>query len=377
MGEIILFALVFLVVYVYAGYPFLLWVIGAFQKRPTQKAAFYPSISILIAAHNEARNIRETIENKLGLNYPAEKLEVIVVSDASMDGTDDIVKRMSARNVHLLRQEPRQGKTAALNLAAARAEGEILVFSDANSLYQEDALKELMTNFADPQVGYVTGRMEYVTAKDSCIGDGTSGYMSYENWLRELETAVGSIVGVDGGIDAVRKSLYSPMDPSLLPDLILPLGVVEKGYRVIYEPNAVLHEEALDESEKEYEMRIRVALRAFHAIWHKRALLNPFRYGLYPLKLLSHKLLRYLVGYFLVLILLCSIIIQRPWSLLFAAAQIAVYLSAIFLLGNPPERMPRLFRYLYYFCLINFASAIAFILFLAGQKKAVWTPRQG
>jgi cellulose synthase/poly-beta-1,6-N-acetylglucosamine synthase-like glycosyltransferase len=376
MGEAILFSLALLLVYIYAGYPFLIRLIGLVRRRPVAKAPSCPSLSIIIAAYNEAGSIQKTIENKLSLRYPAEKMEIVVVSDSSTDGTDEIVKSLSAGNLRLLRQEPRQGKTAALNLAVAQARGEILVFSDANSLYHEDVLSEIMSNFADPRVGYVTGRMEYVTS-DSVIGTGTSGYMNYENRLRTLETAVGSIVGVDGGIDAMRKSLYQSIDPSLLPDLVLPLNVVESGYRVVYEPNAVLYEEALAQSDQEYQMRIRVALRAFHALWHKKALLNPFRYGLYPLQIVSHKLLRYLVGYVLAAIFLCSVLIQKPWSLAFAAIQLAMYLSALLLVGITPARMPRLFRYLFFFCLLNFASAVAFLMFLAGQKKVVWTPRQG
>ena len=142
----------------------------------------------------------------------------------------------SANGVHLIRQEPRAGKTLALNLAVGRAKGEIIVFSDANSSYSPDALRCLVENFNDPEVGYVTGKMIYTNPDGSPVGDGCTAYMKYENFLRTLETRIGSMVGVDGGIDAVRKSLYRPMNPDQLPDFVLPLRVVEQGFRVVYEP---------------------------------------------------------------------------------------------------------------------------------------------
>jgi len=376
--ESILIILLATVVYVYAGYPFLMWLIGFARSREIRKAEHYPSVSIVIAAHDEANAIHRTIENKLDIDYPREKREIIVVSDASTDGTDEIVKSFIDKGVRLIRQEPRQGKTAALNRAAAEATGEILIFSDANSIYDDNAIKELAFNFADPHVGYVTGRMEYVASADSHVGTGSNSYMKYENRLRCLETRVGSVVGVDGGIDAVRKNLYTPMDPSLLPDFVLPLNIVEKGYRVIYEPNAILNEEALNQTSDEYRMRIRVALRSFHALWYKRRLFNPFRFGLYSLQLFSHKLLRYLVGFIMIAILLASIAAQEPWSLAFAGVQAMCYLLALIgLWQNRTRRVHRGFRYPFYFCLINAASSVAFLKFLAGRKQVLWSPRRG
>ncbi len=175
---------------------------------------------------------------------------MIVISDASDDGTDEIVGRVASEHpgrVRLLRQEPREGKTAALNLAVPQARGEIVVFADANSIYGPDALRRLARNFADPAVGYVTGKMVYVNPDGSLVGDGCSAYMKLENWLRAQETRIGSVVGVDGGVDAVRRRLYRPMRADQLPDFVLPLAVVEQGARVVYEPDALLTEHALVE----------------------------------------------------------------------------------------------------------------------------------
>jgi len=371
--------LVGLIIFEYAGYPFLLWLIGTVRRRPVRKGDVSPSVTIVIAARNEAESIRATIENKLELAYPHDKMSVIVVSDCSEDGTDEIVREFSGDRVRLLRQEPRQGKTAALNLAAQHARGEVLVFSDANSIYAKDALERLVANLADPEVGYVTGKMVYVTRRGSVVSEGCSTYMKYENVLRALETRVGSVVGVDGGIDAVRRELYTTMDPAVLPDFVLPLNVVEQGFRVVYEPTAVLREDALAHAAGEYRMRVRVSLRAFHAIWRKRNLLNPLRHGLFSIQLLSHKLLRYWVGFLMLVVLLLSIaLVRTTWVNVFLGVQLVCYGMA---LGgwylDRRGRSPKLFYIPFYFCLVNIAAAEAFVRFLKSEEQVVWTPRKG
>jgi len=226
--------------YIYIGYPFVLFVLSLIRTKEIKKGKHVPFISILIAAYNEKEHIGRTIENKLSLSYPKNRYEIIVVSDGSSDGTDEIIRTYEDEGVTLLRQEPRAGKTSALNLGVSRAKGRIIVFADANSIYSRDALKMITRNFKDPDVGYVTGKMIYENPDGTVNGDGCSAFMKYENALRALETKVGSVVGVNGGIDAVRRSLYRPMRQDQLPDFVLPLRVVEQGYRVVYEPEAIL-----------------------------------------------------------------------------------------------------------------------------------------
>src|SRR5690606_17935216 len=221
---------------------------------------FQPKITVLIPAFNEAAVIEGTIRNKLAQNYPADCLEVIVISDESEDGTDAIVNAIASEDerVRLIRQIPRQGKTAGLNLAVPQATGEIIIFSDANGHYHPDAVQHLVDCFQDPEVGYATGKMIYVNSDGSVIGDGCSAYMKYENHMRALETDVSSVVGVDGGIDAIRKELYQPMNADQLPDFVLPLKVVTQGKRVVYCDKALLNEETLNNSTSEFKMRVRV-----------------------------------------------------------------------------------------------------------------------
>lgn len=375
---IVFFFCSFMILYVYLGYPLLALILSLMRNRTVKKADYLPTVSILIAAYNEESCIGTTIENKLKLSYPKEKMEIIIVSDGSTDRTDEIVRRYASDGVKLLRQEPRSGKTSALNMAAPYSNGELLVFSDANSIYGPDALEKLVQNFSDQSIGYVTGTMIYTNPDGSTIGDGCSAYMKYENALRSIETKLGAVVGVDGGIDAVRRSLYKPMSPDQLPDFIIPLKVVEQGYRVVYEPEALLKEPSLSKRKDEYKMRVRVALRALWALYDMRQLLNPKGNWLFAWQLWSHKLLRYHCFFFMLGLYIGSMFL---WNL-------GIFYKVLFLLQNlvylgaliSPMFEKRGYRFLYifhYFILLNSAAAHAFVKFLLGDKQVIWTPRKG
>lgn len=380
MLSMLFFLSVALVLYVYAGYPLLVRLFGTVRSRPIRKEPFEPMVTVIIPAYNEEKHIGRTITNKLALNYPREKLEILVVSDGSTDGTDSIVKDYAEEGVRLLRQEPRGGKTLGLNAAIREAGGEIIFFSDANSLHHPDALRELVANFADPQVGYVTGKMIYTNPDGSVIGDGCSAYMRYENMIRLRETKIGSIVGVDGGVDAVRRSLYVPMQADQLPDFVLPLSVIDQGYRVVYEPEALLCEDALSTAADEYRMRVRVSLRALWALYDMRRLFLPGGDLVYSWQLWSHKILRYLSFLFLLGALLTNLALldKGPLFVITLLGQAAFYLGAV--LSPILERFGRGNRLLYlayYFSIINMAAAHAFIKFVLGKKIVVWSPRKG
>jgi len=374
-----------MLVYVYAGYPLLARLLGGLVRRRVWSAEpgeHLPSITVLIAAYNEAGHIETTVRNKLEQDYPSDKLDIIVISDESDDGTDDIVAGIGDPRVRLIRQVPRAGKTSALNLAMPEATGEVIVFSDANSLYAPDTIKNLVAPLADPKVGYVTGRMVYKAPDGSLTGEGCSAYMRYENNLRAWETNLGSIVGVDGGVDAMRREIYRPMNADQLPDFVQPLTVREQGYRVVYEPRALLYEDALAEVADEFRMRVRVSLRAFHALKDKAALLNPFTFGLFAWQLWSHKVLRYLAFLFLAGALVSNVIlILQPgysvtWNLLLLG-QTFFYGLARYgqTMNSHGQQPPRLVGLIYYLCVLNLASARAFWQFLQGRKQVTWKPR--
>ena len=376
----IFWAAIGILIYIYLGYPLLVFLLGGIFRRGVKKGVDFPFVSIVIAAYNEEAHIRQTVENKLCLEYPEDKLEILVVSDGSTDDTDSIVRDFNGKRVRWFRQEPRQGKTAALNLAVRETRGDILVFSDANSIYSPDAVKKLVSNFSDETVGYVTGKLIFSHTDGSTVGDGCTKYMRYENLLRESESSIGSIVGVNGGIDAVRKNLYEPMRPDQLPDFVLPLKVVEMGFRVVYEPEAVLMEEALKQTSDEYRMRVRVALRSLHAIRDMKHLMNPLKYGAFAWQFFSHKTLRYLAFLFLLVAYVTNLALWEGGGIYRTgfAAQTLLYLSAMVgWLIEKAKKGNKIFYIPFYFCLLNVASADAFVKVLQGRRQVVWNPRKG
>jgi len=270
----------------------------------------------------------------------------------------------------LIRQDPRQGKTAALNLGRERATGEIVVFSDANSRYEPASLSRLVEVFEDPEVGYVTGTLKYLNPRKSGTAASCGAYMRYENWLRWLETRVGSTVGVNGGIDAVRRSLYAPMRPDQLPDFILPLRVVEQGYRVVYCPQAISSEEALDSARDEFRMRVRVSLRSLNALVEMRHLAWWPKGRMFAFQLLVHKVFRYLLFVPLSVALAANIaaaLLAEPWYQALLAVHLLFYLVAVLRVSSLPA----------FFLVTNAAAAVAFIKLLRGERQAKWQPRKG
>jgi len=375
-----LWVFLFLAGYPYVVYPVLVRLLAVIRARPPHRAVFEPTVTVVIAAYNEADVIEQTVLNKLAQQYPEDKLDVIVVSDGSDDETDQIVNRLAVpgSRVRLIRQEPRQGKTAALNRAVSTADSDIIVFSDANSRYAADAIARLMQPLADNRVGYVTGQMTYTDATGAPAEDGGSAYMRYENSLRRYESRIGSVVGVDGGIDAVRRSLYVPMNPDQLPDFVLPLNIVESGYRVVYEPDAILFEESLASGLSEYRMRVRVALRALWAIWDKRGLLNPVRFPLFSWQLASHKLLRYLGVFPLLLTFGVALAGAGDKASHLLVTMVFCIGGIAALLGFMDRfRSNKLFRFLHFFLLLNLSNLVACVRFLKGEKIVVWRPRLG
>jgi len=383
IAVVVLVASLVWLAYTYFGYPLILKLVARPRAAADREREAVPRVTVVTAAYDEVDVIGATIANKLDSDYPADRLDVMVVSDGSTDGTDDVVRGFEPTHpgrVRLIRQEPRQGKTSGLNLAVPEARGEIVVFADANSIYEPDAIRHLVAAFGDPHVGYVTGKMIYVDEDGSVTGDGCTAYMRYENALRALETRVGSVVGVDGGIDAVRRELYRPMRADQLPDFVLPLSVVEQGYRVAYEPRAVLREEALTSSGREYRMRVRVTLRALWALLDHRGLFDPFRHPVFGWQLASHKLLRY--GAFVpqaLAFVANAVLLPRgdAFAWLFVA-QLAFYglaglgyVAARRGVSVPVATAP------YYLTLLNAACAHATWKFLRGEKQVLWQPRVG
>ncbi|MGQ0734879.1 MAG: glycosyltransferase [Acidobacteriota bacterium] len=361
--------------YVYGGYPLLLRLVAWVRPaRPLELADITPSVSLVISAHNEAAAIKDRIENALALTYPPDRLEIVVVSDASTDGTDDIVSRYAPQGVKVVRQSQRRGKTAGLNCTVPLLNGEIVVFSDANVTYEPDAVLKLVRNFADPTVGCVTGEARYRTGGTSVADIGERAYWNYEIQIKRLETAVGSMVGGDGAIYSIRRSLWRTLPEDAINDFLNPLQIVEAGRRAVYEPAALCYEESAGGMRAEYRRRIRIVSRSWRAVFQAPGVLNPLRVGVFAWALVSHKLLRWLSGPLLVLATVGAIgtlaTELRPHPVLTPLA-----LTATALMGA--TRAGRWLGGMFaYFIVINAASTVGVVKGCLGRVTGVWeTPR--
>ncbi len=363
--------------YTYIGYPLFVYLISLIVPKSVAKAEIEPRVTILITAYNEEKAIRSKLENTLAIEYPKDKLEILVASDGSNDKTDEIVKEFSQRGVKLFHQVGRKGKTYTQNKAVEKATGEIILFSDATTDYQPNVLREIVPNFADDKIGCVAGKLIYVDRDDSDVGKGAKSYWNYEIFIKENESRACSLIGASGCLYAVRKSAYQPMYAEACSDFLICTVVYRQGLRSVYEPNAICTEETNNRTDKELKMRVRVISQTFTDLWRNVDMMNPFKSGFYALELISHKVFRYAVPIFLALILLTSSILTFS-SLFFAIiliVQILFYAMAFvaWVLEKTGMRLGVL-AIPQYFVLANFASVVGFYKFLKGERYAAWEP---
>jgi len=362
--------------YTYAGYVLLLWLIVQLRgTREVRKREVRPRVSLVISAYDEASIIRQKLENALALQYRGGRLEIVVVSDESTDGTDDIVLGYASRGVRLERRPVRGGKTAGLNHVVPALDCDIVVFSDANAMYAPDAIEKLVRNFADPEVGCVTGEARYLERDDSPADAGERAYWDYEIRIKRLETAVGSMVGGDGAIYAIRKELWQTLPADAINDFLNPLQIVAAGWRGVYEPQAICYEETAGGVSREYRRRVRIVSRSWRAIFQAPGVLNPFKVGLFALSVVSHKVLRWFSGAFLVVGTLAGLgLVASTTQMSAAGVLIVTAVAGVVYLLLPPVR--RTVQLGVYFVAITGASVIGLVKGSLGRVSGIWsTPR--
>ena len=365
--------------YAYVGYPALLKLMSWLRPRPprVREPEVWPFISITVPAYNEERAIGSTLEALLAADYPADRRQVLVVSDASTDRTDEIARGYEGRGVQLHRLPVRGGKTAAENAARGLLRGDVIVNTDASVRIAPNALKPLIARFADPEVGVASGCDVSVTPASGDLNVGESGYVGYEMWVRDLETRVDSIVGASGCFYAIRKPLHMALVPEALSrDFAAALIAREHGYRAVSVSEAVCFVPRIRSLRSEYRRKVRTLTRGLETLWFKRHLMNPVRYGRFAWMLVSHKLLRWLAPWGLVLAL-------AGWLLLAAAlasALAALPLAAIALLAVAgwwwPERRraPWIVTVPAYAAVGIAAALVAWFRALRGELNPVWEP---
>jgi len=371
-----------LCVYTYVGYPVLLQLLGSLgrRRRAQSPPREWPLVSITIPVHNEAEVIASTLERVLEVDYPVERRQILVVSDASSDQTDDIVSRFAPRGVELLRLPERRGKTTAENVARAHLRGDIIVNTDASVRIHPQALKALVTRFADPTVGVASGRDVSVTHGDPRANAGESAYVGYEMWVRDLETRVSGIVGASGCLYAVRAELHRQAVPGdLSRDFGSALLARRRGLRAVSVPEAVCFVPRGASLRQEYRRKVRTMARGLRTLWALRALLNPLRYGLFAWMLWSHKLCRWLVPWAALVALgaVGTLAPDTPWTRVVLGATVGVVALAGVGWWWPTKQrggIPGMFALPAYAVSGNIAALHAWLLAVSGVGTAVWEP---
>ena len=382
MGDLLIIAPMMVIAYVYIGYPTILWLLTrVYERKEIRKSDVAPTVTLIISAYNEERVIGRKLENSLDLDYPRERLQIMVVSDASSDATDRIVESYRDQGVRLLRMPSRGGKTVGLNAAMNILTTDIVFFSDANILYQKDVIRLMASNFADPAVGCVSGDSRYTSGGNSAANVQEIGYWGYERFIRALESRLGSTVGGDGAILAIRRTLYTPLSRDAINDFITPLQIVAKGYRAIFEPTAAGLEEPAGGFMREFRRKRRIVNRSWHGLMGVPAVLNPRRVGLFAWQVVSHKMLRWLVLPLLLLGVAAaaggvgSAWLGRAIMWSFLGSLVLALMGAMV-----PQRSGKLATLTHaalYFYVTNIAATLGIVAALTGKVEVTWRPERG
>lgn len=367
-------------VYVYAGFPLLVILRGRLHPRPFTRGRIEPKVSMIIAAHNEADVIGAKVESVLSLDYPQERLEIVIASDGSDDGTNEILRRHANGRVRVL-ELGRVGKAAALNAAVDAAAGDVLVFTDANSILGAEALRELVEPLADPRIGGVAGNQVYFKPRsgDSSVV-GEQSYWNFDRALKQAQSAAGSVTGATGALYAIRRGLFQPVRADVNDDLLTSLRVIAQGYRLVFAPRAVAYEHVVESASQTFSRRVRVMARGLRCVVVMRELLDPRRYGFFAIQLLSHKLLLRTAVIPIALLAAWNVVLwNHGWfyrvSLIAQACFYALGTLGIAFADSraakwKPLALPA------YFLLVNAAAAKAIWQLLRGEKHERWQPRQ-
>jgi cellulose synthase/poly-beta-1,6-N-acetylglucosamine synthase-like glycosyltransferase len=366
---------ILLLLYAYLGYPALIGAWALLRPRPATRGPNLPRVTIVVVAHNEVERIGARIDNLRTLDYPRESLEILIVSDGSTDGTADRARACELAGMQVIAFPTRRGKPAVLNEIVGQSLGDIVLLADARQRFDPGAVRALVALFDDPGVGAVSGDLVLTDdGRGTAVGQGVSAYRRYESFVRLCESRVGSTVGATGALYAIRRSLFPPLpEDTILDDVLIPMRIARRGYRVLFEPQARAFDRAPATAREEFGRKARTLAGNFQLLSRERWLLNPFGNRLW-LQTVSHKGLR-LIGPILLVAAFASnlILIGRPGYRLVFLAQVTFYAGA--LLGGllrVKGRVLPLFSLPYTFCLVNGAALVGAFRFFASRQRVTW-----
>lgn len=359
----------------FTAYPFLLWLRSRIAPAEVLRGTITPSVDLVICAHNEAEAIEAKLQNALALNYPGHALTIWLASDGSSDETVSLARAFESARLHVL-DLPRGGKAAALNHVVGLGDGEVVAFSDANSMWRADALSALVAPLADDDIGGVAGDQQYahVSGREAVQNSGERGYWSFDRLLKTWQSRAGNVISATGAIYCVRRALFEPAPADATDDFMVSTAVIAAGKRLVFAEDAIAVEPAAAASGLEFQRKVRVISRGLRSVWYRRALLNPDTMGLYALELLVHKLWRRLVWLpLLVLVLMSPFVISSGGAAAFVGmAVLGFVLIAAAALAWPPLRRYKVFAIAGFVMMVNVACAVAALNFVTGQRLTQW-----
>lgn len=364
----------------YIGYPVLLYILFSLfgKKEPPYclEESRLPSVSILIAAFNEEKNIRAKLGCLLNQDYPPSLYDIWLLDDGSTDATLAAGQGFDSIRIKVLAL-PRSGKAAALNKGVRESQGEILVFSDADTLWQPSTLKEIIKPFCSEKTGAVAGRIETGRGSEH-LGFGDKIYHSYESAIRWWETALAGAVSADGGLFAVRRNIWEEVPPDVTDDFFISTAAVVKNTRIVFARSALAFDTGVERAGSQLRKRVRITVRGLTSLWRRRQLFAPWKFGLYSFFLLSHKLIRRLVPAFALLLLPLNalLVAENAFYLMAFGVQFILYCLALLGLMAGKGRLPKIFSLLGFLVLNSFAVFLGLLQFLMGKRYTHWIPEQ-
>jgi cellulose synthase/poly-beta-1,6-N-acetylglucosamine synthase-like glycosyltransferase len=390
--EISFWLLFLLIGYCYFGYPLLISLFARWFRRAPRKGEYEPTVSVVLSAWNEEDVIKQKIENLLSLDYPSAKMEILVGSDGSTDRTNEIIKQFRDPRLKLMASEQRRGKMVTLNALVKEARHDVLVFTDARQPFESDAVKALVRNFADPQIGCVSGELMFFQ-KGGGTARGINLYWNYEKFIRRAESDVYSMLGATGAIYAIRKEFYREVPGNIvLDDMYLPLRIIERGYRAVFDSSAKAYDEVADSPQEEYRRKARTLFGNYQIFWVFRGMFNPFKSPI-AIQLFSHKFLRVMVPFLMAAIFFINWALTecgstRPcahtsfYGRMFVLQTIFYTMAVIGALTRHQRRgilkaVSKLCSVPYVFCLLNFSALIGFARFLGAKQEITWEKARG
>ncbi|MCP4632287.1 MAG: glycosyltransferase family 2 protein [candidate division Zixibacteria bacterium] len=372
--EVVYWICFILLLFTFLGYPLLMLILGGQKKRVEYAGSYQPRVSLLICAYNEEDVIAEKIENALAIDYPSDKLEIVVVSDGSTDRTNDIVKEIVDPRLNFISYPERGGKAKALNTGMEHIIGEVVIFTDANVMFEPEALYKLVNVFKDNSIGCAVGNVQLKSADGSIAGEGL--YSKYEKAVHTAEGNFSSMITVDGAMYALRREYVKPIPPdSLTDDWYLATGVLEDDLRIVYVDDAIGYENAAETVSGEFTRKVRMIAGGYQTAFRRSKLFfNPSAHPLTFFMFISHKFLRWLALFFMAGLYLSNLYLlgELSWYMMTFILQVVFYVLALLGWLSGDKLKSPLFHIPYYFTAVNWAAVLGLIKYISGEQKVTW-----